>query len=97
MTADEVRKKLAGDTGTLGWAEIERHFARGRVVLVSSRLALLDVAQAMARDDKATLADWLKEGLVARATDDHARHWHSTQTELRAVVVAPWVVVQETE
>jgi len=57
MATEALELKLAAETGTLCWTELQRHFARGAVVVVSSRLALLDVAQAMARDDKAALAD----------------------------------------
>lgn len=95
MASEALKQKLAAEIGTLRWEELQRHFARGMVVVVSPRLALLDVAQAMARDEKTTLAVWLEEGLVTRANDEHARGWQMTRPELLAVVVAPWVVVQE--
>jgi hypothetical protein len=95
MASEALKQKLAAETGTLRWAELQRHFARGAVVVVSRRLALLDVAQEMVRDDKAALADWMGQGLVTKATDMQARAWQANGPELRAVVVAPWVVVQE--
>ena len=90
-----LQEKLAEETGTLRWAELERHFARGAVVAVADRLDLLEVAQAMARDDHAALAEWLAAGLVQRATDAQARTWQAADAELSAVVVAPFVVVQD--
>lgn len=95
MATEALALKLAAETGTLRWSELQRHFARGVVVVVSPRLALLDVAQAMARDERTILAVWLREGLVTRATDEEARGWQMTEPEFLAVVVAPWVVVQE--
>jgi hypothetical protein len=90
-----LQEKLAEESGTLRWAELQRHFARGAVIVVADRLDLLEVAQAMARDDHAALAGWLAAGLVNRATDDQARAWQAADAELAAVVVAPFVVVRE--
>lgn len=89
------REKLAEEIGLIAWAELQRHFARGVLVVVSPRLALLEVALALSVDDKGRLTDWLASGLVARATDAEALAWSATGPELRAVVVAPWVLVQE--
>lgn len=90
-----TREKLAEELGIVGWAELQRHFARGVVVVVSPRLDLLEVALALALDNKALVSDWLDTGQVARVSDTLARTWSATRPELQAVVVAPWVVVQE--
>jgi len=92
---DDSLEKLAAESGVISWPELQRHFARGVVVVVSPPLDLLEVAAAMARDDAATLGNWMQSSRVLRATDEQARHWQTAQPDLRAVVVAPWVLVQE--
>lgn len=90
----QLREELSRSTGWLRWGELARHFARGVVLVVSPQLELLEAARVMAVDDRATFAFWLGRGLVAAATDDHARFWEKQNSELLAIVVAPWVLVQ---
>ena len=91
----ELLNHLNLETGRLTWAEAERHFARGVMVKVAAELDLLEVAAAMAEDDKSKFVSWLETGQVAKAGTEDALRWHETQAELWAVVVAPWVLVQE--
>lgn len=79
----------------LTWLELQRHFARGVVLLAESTLDFLDVATALAGDDVKSTGAWMREGRLYKATDDDARRWDKVQARFRAVVVAPWVLVQE--
>jgi hypothetical protein len=92
-----LRAQLNAETGKITWPELERHFARGVVIRVAGGLDLIEVALRMARDDRPALERWLTEGTVARATPEHAGDWHARDPLLWAVVVAPWVLVQEIE
>lgn len=92
---EELRAKLNAETGKLTWKELERHFARGVVIRVAGELDLVAVAAAMAEDDKAALERWLTGGEVARASAEEAEGWHRRDAVFWAVVVAPWVLVQE--
>jgi len=93
--SEVLRAKLNLDTGRLPWAELQRHFARGAVVRVAQGLDLVEVAYRFIQDDKAAVAAWLAAGQVVRADDDEARAWQARGAEFWAVVVAPWVLVQE--
>jgi len=93
----DLRAKLNSETARIAWAELERHFARGVVVWVAPGLDLIEVAYAMARDDSAALAAWMQTGQVVRAEAAQAHDWHARQAEFWAVVVAPWVLIQETQ
>ncbi|MGX2040552.1 DUF2288 domain-containing protein [Methylocaldum sp. MU1018] len=95
MHDNELRQKLAAETGEVAWQELERHFARGALVVIAPELDLVDAAAKIAGDDKGALEAWTNGGQVVRASDDHARQWSSAKCTLRAVVVAPWVLVQE--
>jgi len=92
---EELRAKLIGETGKLEWHELERHFARGVVVAVNPGIDLIDVAVCMANDDKAGLEKWFDAGTVRRAEAADAEAWVKTQPLFWAVVLAPWVVIQE--
>ena len=89
------RERLAGESGVLTWLELQRHFARGVVLVAEPTLDFLDVAAALANDDVESTGAWMRAGLLHKATDNDARRWVEAQATFRAVVVAPWVLVQE--
>ena len=89
------REHLSGESGVLTWLELQRHFARGVVLVAESTLDFLDVAAALAGDDVESTSAWMRAGLLHKATDNDARRWVEAQATFRAVVVAPWVLVQE--
>ena len=91
----DLRSKLNSETAKIGWSELERHFARGVVVAVAPELDLVEVAFAMANDDKTALNGWLQSQQVTRASEEQALDWVARQPTFWAVVVAPWVVIQE--
>jgi hypothetical protein len=95
MTSDILRAKLNLETAQLGWSELERHFARGVVIKVAPGLDLVDAALNVAENSAATVQAWLAEGRIARAELADAEDWHARQPMFWAVVVAPWVLVQE--
>jgi len=95
--ADELlRAKLNAETGRLVWKELERHFARGVVIVVAEELDLVEVAFHVSRDDKTAVAAWMAQGQVRRAGAEDAMAWHERQSLFWAVVAAPWVLIQET-
>ena len=94
-TKEALRHRLNLETGKLAWAEAERFFAKGVLVNVAAELDLIDVAAAMVADDKTAVSAWMQAGLVDRADTEDAIRWHATQAEFWAVVIAPWVLVQQ--
>ncbi|MDH5444987.1 MAG: DUF2288 domain-containing protein [Gammaproteobacteria bacterium] len=86
--------KLNLETGKLSWPELQRHFARGMVIVVGTELDLIDVAIKLTEDDKAQFETWTAENKVWRAHDEDAIHWQETDPVFWSVVVAPWVLVQ---
>jgi hypothetical protein len=94
-SAAQLRARLNAETGPITWPELERHFARGVVVYVCPDLDLVEVAARMVEDDRDTMSAWLDAGQVNPATDEQARDWQARCADFRAVVAAPWVVIQE--
>ncbi|MEW5771153.1 MAG: DUF2288 domain-containing protein [Pseudomonadota bacterium] len=92
-----LRAKLNTETGRLAWKELERHFARGVVIRVAGDLDLVEAAFRVSRDDKAAVQAWMDAGQLRRAEIEDAKDWHERQAVFWAVVVAPWVLIQEIE
>jgi hypothetical protein len=93
--SDILRTKLNLETAQLAWPELERHFARGDVIKVAVGVDLVDAALHVAENNTATVQEWLADGRIARAELADAEDWHARQPIFWAVVVAPWVLVQE--
>ena len=90
------RYKLNAETGRMRWVELARYFAAGKVIVVGKTLDLVDVAQQFSRDNTAQTAGWLEDGYIGSITDEQARKCNDAESEFWAIVVRPWVLVQET-
>lgn len=86
---------LNAQTGRIGWPELARYFARGLVVRLENGEDLLRVAEILIDDDAEDVKRLYDAGLLRRALDEDAMRWQEEDTEFWAVVVAPWVLVQE--
>ncbi len=87
--------KLLGETAKIDWCDLERFFAQGKLLSIARDLDLVSVAEAIASDDKDQITRWLSAGLVQRMPADVAQDFAARTPELWAVVVSPWVCVQE--
>ncbi len=94
--SDVLRAKLNLETARLAWPELERHFARGVVVRVKPGFDLVDAALQVAENNTGAVQAWLADGTLARPEIEDAQRWHAAQQVFWGVVVAPWVLVQET-
>ncbi|MBF7729318.1 DUF2288 domain-containing protein [Pseudomonas sp. N040] len=87
--------KLLGETARIRWQELQPFFARGALLWVAAELDLVAVAEAVAQDDRSQVAAWLAGSQLAVVATPRAEDWLQRDPELWAVVVAPWVVIQE--
>lgn len=92
---DDIKARLNLETSRIRWQELQTYFARGQVVRVDSTLDLLNVAAELAADNRPRFEQWLAAGSVGEVSADLARAWYDRDAELWAVVVAPWVLVQD--
>ncbi len=89
------RKKINQETSQILWAELQRFFASGLAIHVDRELDLVDVAWRFAQDDKHQVESWLKQNKVGPVTDNQAKQWLEEDAHVWAVVVKPWILVQE--
>ncbi|WJF91056.1 DUF2288 domain-containing protein [Paraburkholderia bonniea] len=86
---------LLAETAQIGWPELERFFAKGILLHVARDLDLVSVAEAIASDHTTQVTQWLSAGLVERIQATTAADFAARDPDLWAVVVSPWVCVQE--
>ena len=92
-----LRAKVNMETSRIAWKELQKFFAGGSAVEVSPELDLIEVAYQMHSDNKIQFKQWLEHGLVEKVSDERALAWLNSDAELWAVVVSPWVLVQDKE
>ncbi len=95
LSRDELKDKLNLETSRIGWHDLQTYYARGHVVRVAAELDLLDVAAELVADNKQQFESWLQAGSVGDVAPELAQSWYDRNAELWAVVIAPWVLVQD--
>ncbi len=89
------KAKVNLETSRISWQELQRFFAAGLAIAVDKQLDLVEVAYQFSIDNKSQVESWLQSQLVAPVTDRQAIDWHQRNAEVWAVVVKPWILVQE--
>lgn len=89
------RAKVNMETARIGWRELQRFFASGTAIYVSGELDLVEVAFQISEDNKPQVMEWMDTGQVARVTDEQALAWYEADADMWAVVVSPYVLVQQ--
>lgn len=87
--------KLNLETGQIPWKELQRHFAAGKVLALGPSLDLVEVAAQISADNQAAVQAWLASGELAKVSDSQALHWYESDALLWALVVRPWILVQD--
>jgi hypothetical protein len=95
MDSSQLKAELNLETARIAWRELQRFFANGSALTVDPALDLLDVATAMAQDRATDINEWLESGQLMPVSDEQALSWHERDLELWALVIKPWVLVQE--
>ena len=91
---DELKHKLLAETSKIAWKELQVFFAQGSAIHVASKLGLVDVAMQMSRDNAEQVKQWMDAGLIAPVSDEQAKLWYDNDILVWAVVVKPWILVQ---
>ncbi|MEY1661531.1 DUF2288 domain-containing protein [Isoalcanivorax beigongshangi] len=95
MTDVSLADTLNLETARIEWSALEGFFARGVLLRVGPELDLITVAVAIAEDRRDPVAAWLEQGQLAHVSDADALRFADANSSLWAVVVRPWVLVQE--
>lgn len=89
-----TRAKMNLETARIAWHELQRFFASGSAIYVDPALDLVEVAYQISEDNKEQVLKWMETRQLAPVTDEQARIWHDADTDMWAVVVSPYVLVQ---
>lgn len=86
---------LLGETAKIPWKELQFLFAAGKAIYVDTELDLVKVATEISNDNEAVVENWMQQNQIMPVPDDKAKTWVEEDASVWAVVVKPWVLVQE--
>lgn len=91
------RAKINLETSKIAWKELQRFFAGGKALMVSTDMDLVEAAFQISEDNVAQIRQWMAAGQLTRVPDEQARQWVEADALVWAVVVSPWVLVQSAD
>ena len=82
------------ETARIPWTELQTFFAKGDVIWLPPSLDLTEIAHHFSMDGHQMIKKLMDDGMVAKMTDETAKKWLDSNAVVWAVVIAPWVLVQ---
>lgn len=79
----------------VAWRELHRFYLGGKAVSVHPGHDLVYVASRIVVDLERRIQECMAAGQVSAVTDDQALGWQKTNAELLAVIIEPYVLVQQ--
>jgi hypothetical protein len=94
---ETLKAKLNRDTAKISWSALAEHHQKEAVIRVDNSLDLITVAGEFAQDNHNQVKQWLDEGTIGKVGIKTGENWLEQDVEVWAVVIAPWILVQELE
>lgn len=88
-------ERLNLETAKISWHELQRLFASGVLIVVQQGTDLIDTAERFIANDSEFVERLLSSSVIRKAEMSDAEKWNDENAVVWAVVVAPWVLVQE--
>jgi len=88
-------QKLNKYVGEVAWEYLESHFQNGSLIYIDNSLCIKDVGQALSKDDTKKVKEWLRTGDALKPGQAHAKYWKEANSTFIALVVSPFVIIQE--
>jgi hypothetical protein len=92
---ESIKQKLNQDTARILWSSLNQYDQIDSIVLVDPTLDLIEVACEFANDNSSQVKAWLEKSLVTKVSQEKAKLWETQDPELWALVVSPWILVQD--
>lgn len=92
---ETLEQKLNRDTAKILWSTLAPYQQQSAVIEVTNKLDLITVACEFVHDNRVQVKEWLDQAQICKVSDEQAHIWKTEDREVWAVVVSPWVLVQE--
>jgi len=89
------KQYFTNELAEISFQELQKFFAKGILIKVAKHLDMVEVAIQIHADNTTQVKKWMDNQEIERAHDQHAQFWVENRSVLKAVTVAPWVLVQD--
>ncbi len=94
----EVRERFEKDLAEVDWKSLRINMKRDALILVSSKLDLVDVACRVAADAVDEVDGWVETGLIAKPTAEQLETWETLLDKpFRMLITAPYILIQDVQ
>ncbi|CAN1210949.1 DUF2288 domain-containing protein [Tumidithrix helvetica PCC 7403] len=92
----DLQKQLQEMVDTAKWDWLEVHALKGRVVIVSPQLDLVEAGVAVAEDNSKLVKQWLDDSWLYAPTEAHIDRWNQERDkEFTSLIIHPFVLIKE--
>ncbi len=92
----EIREKFATDLADVCWKDLRIHMQRDAIITVAGELDLIDVAVAVARDEKELVGPWIEDAQLSKPSREQLDAWETQLDKgFRVLIVQPFILIQE--
>ena len=94
----EYLERFQQDLAEVPWKDLRIHLQRDAVILVAAELDLVEVAVAVAEDDKERVEAWISSAKLAKPSREQLDGWEKQlEKPFRVLIVQPFILVQMVE
>jgi len=91
----EMVESFKRDLAEVSWRELKIHLQRDAIIVVDTDLVLIDVAVAVADDDKVLVETWINENKLGKPTEEHLQTWEDgSDSRFKMLIVQPFILIQ---
>ena len=90
-----VRNKFEKDLAEVTWRDLRFHLQKDAIIIVAEDLDLVDVAVAVASDDKEQVSMWIAVGKLSKPDQEQIDQWEAQQDKpFRMLIAQPYILSQ---
>lgn len=92
----DLKSRLSQDLANVDWKDLLPHAKRDVVIVVNQELDLLEVAEAIAKDNTSLVSNWIEQKLIFKPSSEQLTNWNNNlDKQFLTLIVQPFVVIQE--
>ncbi len=84
------------DLAEVNWRELKIHLRRDAIIIVAAELDLIEVAVAVAEDDKIRVETWIAADQLVKPTMEQLESWEQEpDNRFQMLIVQPFILVRD--
>jgi len=84
------------DLAEVTWRELKVHLQRDAIIIVAAELDLIEVAVAVAEDDKTRVETWIAAAQLVKPITEQLENWEQEpDNRFQMLIVQPFILIQD--